>query len=191
MDPVRLSGIVTAAVAAFAGFNLAATPGPVVRAALRPPVRHFGVQQSKDTIFQRPVELSLVMSNSRTYDGTYSATGISRACGNLLLATKGMKDGFNVEFPDSGDFEIVDLVFATDTLKPGTTTASFYVAASVKAKKGGRPPGFILRTNEPRFKETGTAKLTLVGSTATLKVNGRNAEGETLDLTVVCRKRNP
>ena len=58
---------------------------------------------------------------------------------------------------------------------------------SLKTKDGGRPPSFVLRTKEPRFKETGKATLAAYGRTAQLAVEGRNDLGETLQMTVVCK----
>ena len=45
----------------------------------------------------------------------------------------------------------------------------------------------MLRTKEPRFKETGKAMLAVNGGTAQLAVEGRNDLGETLQMTVVCK----
>ena len=119
--------------------------------------RHAAEQ--RDTISRRPVDIALTIANSRTYTGSYRANGISRGCGNMVLTMTGQEKAFNVEFPYEGDFEIVDLSFAADTLAPGTETDKYYLSVSLKTKDGGRPPSFVLRTKEPRFKETGKAEL--------------------------------
>jgi hypothetical protein len=75
----------------------------------------------------------------------------------------GFVDGFSLMFPDGEALEIVDINFHSDTLPVGHTTKSFYLSLSLKAKQGGRPPGYVVRANEPRFKETGTATLTAKG----------------------------
>ena len=98
----------------------------------------------------------------------------------------GFVDGFTLMFPDGEDVEITDINFSADTLPVGKTTTSFYIAISLKAKQGGRPPGYVVRANEPRFKETGTATLTVKGGTATLTVVGTNDMGETMNMTAVC-----
>lgn len=142
-----------------------------------------------DTIHRRPVDITLTIANAITYQGTYRASGISRGCGNMVLTMTGDEKAFNVEFPYEGDFEIADLSFAADTLVSGTTTDKYYLSVSLKTKDGGRPPSFVLRTNEARFKETGQAKLTVNGGTAELTVDGRNDLGATLQMHLVCKPR--
>lgn len=143
--------------------------------------------QAADTSAQRPTDVTLIMGNSRTYAGTYRASGMARICGyGPLRDAAGFVDGFTLMFPDAEDLEIVDVNFNADTLPVGRTTNSFYIAISLKAKQGGRPPIYVVRANEPRFKETGTATLTAQGGTATLRVIGTNDMGETMDMTAVC-----
>ena len=143
--------------------------------------------EQRDTISRRPVDIALTIGNSRTYAGNYRASGISRGCGNMVLSMTGQEKAFNVEFPYEGEFEIVDLSFAADTLAPGTETDKYYLSVSLKTKDGGRPPSFVLPTKEPRFKETGKAQLAVDGGTAQLTVDGSNDLGETLKMTVVCK----
>lgn len=144
--------------------------------------------QSADTSTLRPTDVTLIMGNSRRYAGAYQASGTSRICGyGPLRDMAGFVDGFTLMFPDGEDVEITDINFSADTLPVGSTTTSFYVAISLKAKQGGRPAAYVVRANEPRFKETGTATLTVQGGTATLKVVGTNDMGETMNMTAVCR----
>ena len=143
--------------------------------------------KQRDTISRRPVDIALSIGNSRTYAGSYRASGISRGCGNMVLSMTGQENAFNVEFPYEAEFEIVDLSFAADTLATGTETDKYYLSVSLKTKDGGRPPSFVLRTREPRFKETGKAQLAVDGGTAQLTVSGSNELGETLKMTVVCK----
>ena len=166
-----------------------APPDSAPEAPAAAPAEAAPVTQPPDTISRRPVDITLTIANAITYEGTYRASGISRGCGNMVLTMTGQEKAFNVEFPYEGDFEIVDLSFAADTLVPGTTTDKYYLAVSLKTKDGGRPPSFVLRTNEPRFKETGQAKLSVDGGTAQLTVEGRNALGATLQMNVVCKPR--
>jgi hypothetical protein len=149
-----------------------------------------GPAQSADTNAQRPSDVTLIMGNSRRYAGTYQASGISRICGyGPLRDMSGYVDGFTLMFPNDEDLEIVDINFSADTLRVGQTTPSFYISLGLKAKQGGRPPSYVVRANQPQFKETGTATLTAKGGTATLKVVGVNDMGETMDMTVVCHPR--
>jgi hypothetical protein len=136
--------------------------------------------QAPDTSSQRPTDVTLIMGNSRTYAGSYRASGMSRICGyGPLRDMAGFVDGFTLMFPDGEDLEI--------TLPVGRTTPSFYISISLKAKQGGTPAAYVVRANEPRFKETGTATLTAQGGTATLRVKGTNDMGETMDMTAVCK----
>jgi hypothetical protein len=149
--------------------------------------------QAADTSTQRPTDVRLVMGNSRRYAGTYQASGMSRICGyGPLRDMAGFVDGFTLMFPDGEDLEITDINFSADTLPVGKTTPSFYISIGLKAKQGGRPASYVVRANEPRFKETGTATLTAQGGTATLTVVGTNDMGETMNMTAVCRpQRRP
>ncbi|HSD30952.1 MAG TPA: hypothetical protein VLB49_03510 [Gemmatimonadales bacterium] len=144
--------------------------------------------QAADTSSQRPTDVTLIMGNSRRYAGSYRASGMSRICGyGPLRDMAGFVDGFTLMFPDGEDLEITDINFSADTLPVGKTTPSFYIAISLKAKQGGTPAAYVVRANEPRFKETGTATLTAQGGTATLRVKGTNDMGETMDMTAVCK----
>lgn len=144
--------------------------------------------QAPDTSSQRPTDVTLIMGNSRTYAGSYRASGMSRICGyGPLRDMAGFVDGFTLMFPDGEDLEIIDINFNADTLPVGRTTPSFYISISLKAKQGGTPAAYVVRANEPRFKETGTATLTVQGGTATLRVKGTNDMGETMDMTAVCK----
>ncbi|HEY6061686.1 MAG TPA: hypothetical protein VIV10_13930, partial [Gemmatimonadales bacterium] len=135
-----------------------------------------------------PTDVTLIMGNSRTYAGSYRASGMSRICGyGPLRDMAGFVDGFTLMFPDGEDLEIIDINFNADTLPVGRTTPSFYISISLKAKQGGTPAAYVVRANEPRFKETGTATLTAQGGTATLRVKGTNDMGETMDMTAVCK----
>lgn len=143
--------------------------------------------QAADTSAQRPTDVTLVMGNSRRYTGNYQASGMSRICGyGPLRDMAGFVDGFTFLFPDGEDVEIIDINFSADTLPVGRTTTSFYISISLKAKQGGQPNIYVVRANEPRFKETGTATLTAKGGTATLTVVGTNDMGETMNMTAVC-----
>src|SRR5512144_962360 len=144
--------------------------------------------QAPDTSSQRPTDVTLIMGNSRTYAGSYRASGMSRICGyGPLRDMAGFVDGFTLMFPDGEDLEIIDINFSADTLPVGRTTPSFYIANSLKARQGGTPPAYVVRANEPRFKENGTSTLTARGGTATLRVIGTNDIGETMDMTAVCK----
>ncbi|NJD10772.1 MAG: hypothetical protein FIB01_10200 [Gemmatimonadetes bacterium] len=146
--------------------------------------------QSQDTITGRLTDITLVMGNSRRRAGNYHGSGIARICGfGPLRDFKGMVDGFTLSFPDGEDLEIIDVDFSADTLPVGRTTTSFYISIGLKAKQGGRPPDYVVRANQPKYGETGSATLTFAAGTHTLHVTGTNDEGETMDMTAVCKPK--
>ncbi|HEX9755507.1 MAG TPA: hypothetical protein VGA42_07350, partial [Gemmatimonadales bacterium] len=79
----------------------------------------------------RRVDISLTLSNSGTYNGTYQASGVASGCGNPALGMAGKAHSFGVELPPRGDRDIVDLSFHADTLAPGGTTDMYYLSVSV------------------------------------------------------------
>jgi hypothetical protein len=137
----------------------------------------------------RPATVSLSLSNSRMYEGDYHASGRARICGNAMRAMNGKVNGFNFEFPVEGDFEIVDVAFGAEELPAGATTTQYYLAVSVKAKRGGRPPSFVLRTNQPQFHEAGRATRSEEGGAIRIVVEGVNDLGERLQMTAECGPR--
>lgn len=152
-----------------------------------PLVKRTEVAQQKDTVHHRAADIIATITNSRFYSGTFTASGVSRTCGNSMVFMNGNKDGFNFEFPYAGTFEINDVNFAADTLKVGVASSSYYIDLNLTTKDGGHPAGWVLRTNQPKYGETGTVLLTVKGSVATLRISGQNKIGEMLDMTVVCK----
>jgi hypothetical protein len=53
--------------------------------------------------------------------------------------------------------------------------------------KGGRPPLYVLNTDTPGTKNSGSATITTEGGSTTIKVVGQNESGETIELTIICR----
>jgi hypothetical protein len=138
------------------------------------------------------VDIVLTMSNSKTYEGQYHASGLSRYCGTMTLGQPQRVKSFTVELPYEGEFVIRDLSFDAETLPSGSTTTSYYLSVSLTTSQGGKPAASVLRTRQPQFNERGTASLTVTGETARLKIDGMDDRGQTLDMTVVCGpKRKP
>jgi len=169
--------------------QLSLQPGNAVDGVPRIPrsaAKPAALLQQKDTIHHRSADIKLTIANSKFYSGTYTANGVSRVCGNSMVFMNGNKNGFDFEFPYDGTFEINDVNFASDTLKVGVLTTSYYIDLGLTTKDGGHPAGWVLRTNQPQYGESGTVLLTVKGSVATLTIKGQNKQGETLDMTVVC-----
>jgi hypothetical protein len=123
------------------------------------------------------------------YDGEYHASERARACGNAMYAMNGKVNGFNFEFPVAGDQEIVDVSFSAEDLASGATTTAYYISVGVKAKIGGQPPSFVIRANQPQYRETGRATRADGGGITRLTVEGVNDRGERLQMQVECGPR--
>jgi hypothetical protein len=145
----------------------------------------------QDPNAQRPTEVTVVFANSRTYTGTYRTTAPSRICGELApeLNFSG-KRAFVIEFPDADNTQVTNVAFGSTTLVSGTTTTgSFRLNVGVKLANGGQPPQYVLNTDPPSQRVSGTATRATASGTDTIKVTGANEMGETIELTVVCKPR--
>ena len=123
-------------------------------------------------------------------DGGYESTGVSGVCGEIPKeASLTGTAVFVVEFPsDAPKGPITAIAFGSTELVSGVTKATvFRLSIGVVTAKGGRPPDFVLNTDDSRQpKNSGTATLTNNKGETTLRVIGQNDMGETIDLTVVC-----
>ncbi len=134
----------------------------------------------------RPANVNLVLSGTTTNsDGSYSASGPARLCGDAEINLTGNTRAFNFEFPSSGDHQIVDVTFSADDLVPGSTTSAFHVDVAVHAIAGGEPPSTIIDTASGSG-NTGSAQLSEAGGSTTLTVQGSGDLGQTLTLTATC-----
>jgi hypothetical protein len=147
------------------------------------------VQQDPNA--QRPTDVTVVIGNSRMSAGTYRTSAPSRVCGELPAEMNfSGKASFVVEFPDAVNVEVTNVTFASNALVGKTTTSgSFRLSVGVKRADGGQPPQYVLNTDPPSPRATGTATRTTAAGTDTLKVTGTNEVGETIELTVVCKPR--
>ena len=138
----------------------------------------------------RPAQLMLVLSGTSTQsDGSYSASGPARLCGNGVYNLTGSLTAFNFEFPLDGDFEIKDVTFSAEDLLPGATNPTFHIGVNVRAKLGGEPPATVVHTDLPGSGDTGSAARSESNGTTTLTVQGTNDFGETVSLTATCGPR--
>jgi hypothetical protein len=138
----------------------------------------------------RPTSVAATMGNSpKLYNGAYTSSGIARMCGEAdpLQSFTGQRI-FLVEFPlDYSGGSVVDLRFSSRTLVGSVReTGNFFVSVTVKAANGGAPPAFVVDTERPAPRNSGTATLSGKGGTASLQVLASDALGKTLDLTVEC-----
>jgi hypothetical protein len=139
----------------------------------------------------RPVTITLVISHTNDSDGTYTASGPARFCGNAVMNLTGNPNEFSVEFPqDPGNYEIEDVTFGADDLLPGTTTPSFDLEVTVHAKKGGVPPATIVHPDQPNSGDSGTATRVESGGQTTVTVDGVNDFGDNVHLEAHCGPRS-
>jgi hypothetical protein len=112
-------------------------------------------------------------------------------CGKLTLGYPHRENSFTVEFPDDEpDLRVRSVSFNADTLRVGTTGSSFYLAVSVRVGERGAPPAYVVRANEPQYKEPGTATLTNeAGGVTRLAVTGTASLGVKVQLIVVCQPK--
>jgi hypothetical protein len=147
-------------------------------------------QPSPPSIYQRPTVVNARIGGSpRLRDGTYNATGVSGVCG--LIPKEASLTGeamFVVEFPsDAASGSITSIAFGSNQLVPGNAkAAAFRLSVGVVTSAGGRPPLYVLNTDAPQSKSSGTATLVTTGRETTLTVKGQDDLDETIELTVVC-----
>jgi hypothetical protein len=136
----------------------------------------------------RPVDITLTLAGTRDTDGTYHATGISRACGNAMVNMTGNMRAFNFEFPFEATPEVEDVSFAAEDLVAGSTTSSFHVDVTV-IPMNGMPSLVIDTTDSGPAGHTGTAQRTEANGTTTLVVEAADDLGVSLHLTATCGPR--
>ena len=146
-------------------------------------------------LLQRPTSVAATMGNSpKLYNGAYTSSGIARICGETdpLQSFTGQRI-FLVEFPlDYNGGSVVDLRFSSKTLVGSVgETGNFFVSVTVKAANGGAPPAYVVDTERPAPKNSGTASLSMVDGVMSLRVTASDALGQTLDLTVTCGPSRP
>jgi len=138
----------------------------------------------------RPTTVTLTVGGTTTgADGSYSATGTTRICGNAQLNLTGNTRGFNYAFPFEGEHQIGDVTFNAEDLLPGSATTSFYISVNVTAADGHEPPSVVIQPNDPDSGDSGNAQRSDSGGTTTLTLKATNDFGETISLTATCGPR--
>lgn len=138
----------------------------------------------------RPVTVTVTVSGTTTQgDGSYTATGVSRACGNAAINMTGNTKAFNLEFPFEETPQVRDVAFTADDLLPGTTTSSFHIGVSIQTPVGHEPPSIVIDTMPDGPGHTGTAQRSEANGTTTLIVDGVDDLGVTLHMTATCGPR--
>ena len=150
---------------------------------------------AQQSLMQRPTDVAATLANSpKLYNGAYTSSGIARMCGETdpLQFFTGQRI-FLVEFPlDYNGGSVVDLRFSSKTLVGSVgETGNFFVSVTVKAANGGAPPAYVVDTERPAPKNSGTASLSVKDGVTTLRVLGSDTLGQTIDMTVTCGPSRP
>jgi hypothetical protein len=144
-------------------------------------------QPANDIGNGRPSTVTVTIAgNTSGANGTYTATGTTRVCGNAQLNYSGNPKGFNYEFPYEGEHNPNDVSFAAEDLLPGTSTSTFHVDIGITTNQ--ITPSII---GDPggTAGDAGTATRTEAGGTTTLVIHATNNRSETIDLTATCGPR--
>jgi hypothetical protein len=139
---------------------------------------------------ERPAAVTVTITRSDIHPGTFHLKEVARVCGEVPKDQNfSGKASFIVQlYPDSGEGEVTDVTFASNELVGGvTTSARFHLSVSVRSAAIGRPYPLVLDTEQPNM--SGTATLTTVKGTQTLKIDGVNDRKEVIDLTLTCSPR--
>jgi hypothetical protein len=140
---------------------------------------------------ERPASVVVVMSNSRTYAGTYQLKEVARVCGEVPGDRNfaGVPSFIVQLYPESGSGEVTDVTFGSSSLVGGVmTTGKFDLSVKVESPRIGKPSAYVLDTSRPNIKGNATLTAPTKG-TVTLHVTGANDLGEAIDLTLTCGPR--
>lgn len=145
--------------------------------------------QRPDSTMLRPTVVIVKISNDpdAVYNGVYRATGVSTKCGLADYGYPHRLNSFAVMFPDdTATIAVTSVNFDADTLKRGTTVNSYYLAVGIRVGRTGTPPNYVLRANQPQFKEPGTANLTRTSNGSdSLTVKGMASKGRKVDVEMI------
>ena len=149
--------------------------------------------QRADSTLLRPTMVIVRISNDpfTPYNGTYRASGVSTKCGLADYGDPHRLNSFAVMFPDdTATIAVTEVNFDADTLKAGTTVNSFYLSVGIRVAQHGTPPAYVVRADQPQFKEPGTATRTITSNRSdSLTVKGTATKGTKVDveMTLVCQ----
>jgi hypothetical protein len=148
--------------------------------------------QVDSTTLRRTDVVVDIGNDGPTYNGRYRSTGTSGICGKLDLMMPHRANSFHVTFPDEPNLAVASVEFDADTLPPGATTTSFYLAVGIRTPSGGTPPSYVVRArDEPKYGEPGTATRIKVASRDTLRLRGTATKGTkvSVTMTLICHPK--
>jgi hypothetical protein len=142
------------------------------------------------SIKNRPAEVSVTFTNSKTYKGSYNGHAISRYCGQFEPLYPGGSKNFGVSYPvdlENPDDPIRDVTFTSAELVDGVRqTGKFHVEVDVKSPAMGHPAAYVVNTTNPNDQSSGQATITPRGDDLDLIVRATDALGAKLELVVTC-----
>jgi hypothetical protein len=146
--------------------------------------------QQPPSIYQRPIEATAVITGSpRLRDGSFQMQGVAALCGEIPKEQSLTGEAsFVIEIADPPQGTITTITFGSNQLVGRTTTASsFRLSVGVASPQVGRPPLYVLNTDPPGTRNTGSASLTNAKGVTTLSVTGVNDANERIQLSATCR----
>ena len=150
----------------------------------------LAMAQQPPSIYQRPIEATAVITGSpKLRNGSFQMNGVAALCGEIPRERSLTGEAaFVIEIADPPLGTITTITFGSRQLVGRTTTASsFRLSVGVASPQVGRPPLYVLNTDPPGTKNTGTASVTNAKGVTTLAVLGVNDASEGIQLSVTCR----
>jgi hypothetical protein len=142
-------------------------------------------------VYQRPTSVTATITGSpRLRDGSFTGQGTSGICGELpgMAAITG-EGAFVIEFTGAQQSpgSVYSVAFGSKQFVRGATSSNlFTLNVSVVTADGGKPPAYVLNTDQRKPGESGLATLTQKGQTTTLSVRGEEGMKEKINLLVTC-----
>jgi hypothetical protein len=137
-----------------------------------------------------PVTVSAQLSGTfNDSDGSYSATGAARWCGDAFYNITLNERSFSFEFPlDTATGDVEDVTFSANDLVPGESATVFNISINVHTGAGFDPAATVVSAGQTGTADSGTgnAQLMADSTTRTLQLDASTKDGETIKLKGVC-----
>ena len=141
------------------------------------------------SIYQRPISASATITGSpKLRDGQFQLAGKAAMCGVIPKESSMTGEAtFVIETSDGTKGSMTSIAFGSKQVADAPASAArFRLSIGMVTANGGRPPLYVLNTDDGRPGNSGTATLTTVKGVATLKIIGRNEANESIELSVTC-----
>jgi hypothetical protein len=145
--------------------------------------------QGAPSIYQRGISATAIITGSQGLrDGSFQMRGVAAICGEIPKESSFTGEAaFVIEISDPPTGTITTITFGSSQLVEGRATATaFRLSVGVSSPQIGRPPLYVLNTDPPGTRNTGSASLTSARGVLTLTVVGVNDANERIQLSVTC-----